>query len=112
VTSLLLRLDIPQRIFERGLGHVVPADGAKSGRDVGCTGPFPLEAAGNQEVAQNVPGGFRSFVAVERPLARRNFPPAGEPAGVDADEHDLPVGGPAETGFKKMHQGQMNFPDF
>ena len=65
------------------------------------------ERPGNQKIAQNVPGSFRGFVAVEGRFARCNFTPSRQSVSVNPYQDDAARGGAPKAGLKKMHQRHL-----
>src|SRR5690349_4648162 len=104
-----LRLNIPQRIFERRLGHVVAADGAKLLGEISRGTPGFLECPRNQEIAKDVPGGVRRFIAVKRHLAAGNLAPTVQSIGAGTKQNDSAINRSPEAGLKKMDQRHSNF---
>src|SRR5690348_8686476 len=107
--SSALRFNIPQRILQRRLGHVVAADWAKPIGEISRGIPGFLERPRNQEIAQDVPRGVRSFIAVKRHLAAGNLAPPFQAIGAGAKQNDSAVSRSPETGLKEMDQRHPNF---
>ena len=73
---------------------------------------FLADRPGNQEIAQDVPGGFRRLFAVNGRFARGHFPPPGNAVRVNAHENDTTHRGAPKAGLKKMHQRHLDFVKF
>ena len=109
--TLLLRFDVPQRVFERGFGHVVAADGTKLRRYFTGARPFPSERPRDEEVAEDVPRGLGRLVAVERGFAGRYLAPARQFVCFGADQDDPAFAGSAKACLKEVDQRQADFPE-
>src|SRR5205814_3867883 len=99
----------PEGIFKRCFRHVVTADRSEARGDLGCRLPLPLQAPGNEVIAQDMPGGLRRFVIIKGVFTAGDFSPACQAAGFYAHEYDAPHRCPAETGLEKMYQRETNF---
>src|SRR5262249_26613715 len=88
---LELCLEVPQRSFEARLRHSVAANTANKIRECRQVRQILSERSGNNVVAQDVPGGFPCFGAVERAFGSSNFAPACLRAIRYRYENDVPV---------------------
>ncbi len=78
------------------------------GQSPPCSGDSAA-SMGPSSLTMHLPRGVGRFAGEERTLAGGAFAPAGQPFRLDFGEHDSPVAGDAKAGFKRAHQGHMQF---
>ena len=108
--SLLLRVEIPDCVFERGLGHAVAADLLEErGACLGRRRYVGAEEARGEFVFGDEPGGVDLLVGEVGMLAGDAFAPGGEAVGFDFDEQDAAAGGDAEAGLEGVGERHLDF---
>ncbi len=100
--AFALGFQIPDGVFERGLGHTMTADKLEDRWDFSAVlDLFGCSQRGSKLVKEDVPGGVSGFVGKVRMLTRGAFAPAGKALGMDFREQHAAVARHAEAGFKR-----------
>ncbi len=107
--SLLLGVEIPDGVLERGLGHAVAADLFEERGAVAAGGDFGVEEAGRELVFGDEPGGVDLLVGEVGMLAGDALAPGGEAVGFELDEEDAAAGGDAEAGLEGVGERHLDF---
>ena len=94
--------EIPERRFQSGFRHVVAADFTS----------FPAKKAGNDEIAKDMPRGFRCLVAVEGTFACGYFSPAGVCAIRYFEQKDAPLLGDTEARLERVQEPHVQLAHF
>src|SRR5262249_19324791 len=101
---LELRFEVPQCSLHTRFRHPVAAKSANKGAKCSCAGHVLSNRVGNNVIAEDMPGGFPRFGAVERPFSGSDFPPSCLGAIRYSDENDVPVLRRTEARLKRMQE--------
>ncbi len=106
--ALNLGLEVPDRVFERGLGHAVAAHLLEEFGTTAAALHIGLEQPRSQFGLGDDPGGVDHLVAEVGVFAGDALAPGGQAVGFELDQQDAAAGGQAEAGLKRMSQRHID----
>ena len=104
--AVLLRVEVPRRHLDDGLGHVVATDARHRGPEIARVRELAAQHERREKFRDHVPDRFRRFAAVVGVVFRDGLAPALRAVAVHGDEHEHAIVGPREAGFEVAHQRQ------
>src|SRR2546430_10304956 len=107
--SLLLALDVPQRVLNPSLGHVMATNSVNQGGKFTSSRYVLSHDHRRNKVRDNVPCRVRGLGVVGRRFDSSDFSPSDQTVGDHFHEQDAPVLGDSETGFKWRSQTHAEF---
>jgi len=106
--ALHLGFEVPDGIFERGLGHAMAANLAEDAWAGAAVKNFGVEQARGEFAFGDEPRSVDSLVAEVGMLAGDALAPAREPFGLDLDQQDAAAGGDSEAGLEGMRERHID----
>src|SRR5262249_49132973 len=100
---------IPNSVFERALGHAVPAYLLQQGGNLGALIDLLSQQRRGQILFCGVPGSVDRLFAIERVFSCHAFAPTLSTVSVQHDQENAALRSPSEAGLEKMDQGHTNF---
>src|SRR5579863_2661426 len=100
---------IPERVFNRGLGHAMTSNSGHQRRRLGGGRKGPSQQRGGEVVLDGWPGGFQPFRTVIGIFAGHTFPPTVNPVTMRSDEKNASAVGAAKAGLEEMHERHLKF---
>ncbi len=103
-----LGLEVPDGVFERGLGHAVAAHLPEDIRATSAAFNIRIEQTGAEFGLGHEPGRVDGLVAEVGVFAGDALAPCGEAFGLELDQKDAAAGGQAEAGLERMGQRHVD----
>src|ERR1700691_2785957 len=106
---LLPGLRIPHRIFQRRLGHAMPANPSKTRCTITPAIEFTLHQKRRQIMLDRRPSRLSPLRTIKRIFRRHAFAPPVHPVGLNVNQQNAPAVDSSKARFEKMHERHVNF---